>query len=321
MNDTPKNEFQDNSLRFLLAKAAREPLVHFVLGGTILFGVWFSFADHPTNEIADEMRIEITEGDMRQIGIVMLSQGRQLPNAEQMRELAKQEAIQRILVQEAISLGLDQHDEIIERRLAQKMDFLLTDLATLTEPDTEGLKTWYAAHKDLFALPPRASFRHLYFSQDERGLDNAKAAAASLLPTLEGVKPDDPGIKAKADRFMFRDYYGGRTPDEIAREFGPGFVEALFELEPGYWHGPVRSGYGWHLVWVDTIEPGGTALFETVEEDVRAAWLQERYSEIRDRAYEEMLSRYEIVIPDPASVDYTSATTASRAPSDMVADQ
>lgn len=321
MTDIATDKPQHHTLKSMIAKAMREPLVHFVFGGAVLFGAWHAFADHAPDENPDEMRIVITEGDLRQIGIAMLSQGRQLPNAEQMRELAQQEAIQRILVREAIALGLDQNDEVIERRLAQKMDFLLTDLATLTEPDAEGLKAWYLANRDLFALPPRASFRHLYFSQDERGLDNAKAAASDLLAELKVARPDDPGIRAKADRFMFRDYYGGRTPDEISREFGPDFVEALFDLEPGGWHGPIRSGYGWHLVWVDTIEPGGTALFETVEEDVRSAWLQERYREIRDRAYEEMLSRYEVVIPDPATVDYTSAATAKHAPSNAAVEQ
>jgi parvulin-like peptidyl-prolyl isomerase len=303
------------------AGIAREPLLHFVLIGVVLFGAWYAFADRAEVKEIDEARIEITEGDLRQIGISMLSQGRQLPPPDQMLELARQEAIQRILVREAVTLGLDQNDEVIERRLAQKMDFLLTDLAALTEPDSNGLRAWYTDNQHLFALPPRASFRHLYFSQDKRGLSNAEAAARALLPELDGARPNDDGIKAKADRFMFRDYYGGRTPDEIAREFGPGFVEVLFELEPGYWHGPVRSGYGWHLVWVDTIESGGNAPFETVEEEVRAAWLQERYKEIRDRAYEDMLSRYEIVIPDPASVDFSFPTAAQQASTASMAEK
>jgi len=318
---SPNDNNMNNASRSVIAGIAREPLLHFVLVGVVLFAAWYAFTDRAVVKEIDEGRIEITEGDLRQIGISMLAQGRQLPPPDQMLELARQEAIQRILVREAITLGLDQNDEVIERRLAQKMDFLLTDLATLTEPDRNGLRAWYTENQNLFALPPRASFRHLYFSQDERGLSNAEAAARALLPELEGANPDDAGLKAKADRFMFRDYYGGRTPDEIAREFGPGFVEVLFELEPGYWHGPVRSGYGWHLLWVDTIEPGGTAPFETVEEEVRAAWLQERYKEIRDRAYEDMLSRYEIVLPDPASVDFSLPASAQQASASSVADK
>ncbi|AML53403.1 peptidyl-prolyl cis-trans isomerase [Falsihalocynthiibacter arcticus] len=289
------------------AKLLRDPFVHFALGGLVVFAAWYAFKEDEVLSRTDDMVIEITEGDLRQIGVVMMSQGRDLPSPDQMRELAHQEALQRVLAREAIALGLDQNDEIISRRLAQKMDFLLTDLAALTEPTADELKEWYADNADLFALPPRVSFSHLYFSQDERGLEGAKTAAEGLLPDLANTNPYDPDLKGAADRFMFHDYYGGRAPDDIAREFGPSFAQEVFALPSGSWQGPIRSGYGWHLVWVDTLEQGNTAPFETVEDDVRAAWLQDRYLEIRDRAYDEMLSRYEIVMADPESVSYSPA--------------
>ena len=78
-----------------------------------------------------------------------------------MRELARAAAIQRILAREARALGLDRGDEIIERRLAQKMDFLIADLASLEPPDQDTLRRWFAANGDQFAQPPRASFRHI----------------------------------------------------------------------------------------------------------------------------------------------------------------
>ena len=285
-----------------------DPLPHFVVAGGALFGAWTAFSPQATPP-TDPMRIEITEDDLRQIALVWLSQGRPLPSPAQMRELAQQEATQRVLVREAVSLGLDEDDEIIARRLAQKMDFLLADLATLDEPTEEELRAWYAENEDRFARPPRVSFRHLYFSQDSHGPDGARVAAAEALPTLAAVTPDDPGLQGMADRFMFRDYYGGRTPDEIAREFGPAFAEQLLAQSPGQWAGPIRSGYGWHLVWIDALEPGRPADFETIREDIHSAWLDERYREIRARAYDEMLSRYTIVIPDPGTVDLAPAAT------------
>lgn len=289
----------------------RDPLTHFVVAGGVLFAAWTAFSPQATPP-PDPMRIEITEADMRQIATVMLAQGRGLPDADQLRELARQEAVQRILVKEAMSLGLDQDDEVINRRLAQKMDFLLADLARLGEPSEEELRDWYAENLDRFAVPPRASFRHLYFAQDARGLDGAREDAAALRPTLAGIGPDDPRLAGMADRFMFRDYYGGRTPDEVAKEFGPGFAGELFAQAPGHWTGPIRSGYGWHLAWIDTLEPGHPADFGTISDAVTSAWLDERYREIRDRAYGEMLSRYTIVIPDPETVDLAPAAVSAK---------
>ena len=293
----------------LLARIVRDPLVHFAVGGGILFGAWSAFSPEAAPP-PDPLRIELTADDLRQIALVWLSQGRPLPSREQMRDLAMQEATQRVLVQEATALGLDRDDEIIARRLAQKMDFLLADLATLQEPTEAELRSWYGEHQDRFTVAPRVSFRHLYFSQDVHGLDGARAVAEKTLPTLDGIGPGDPALEGVADRFMFRDTYGGRTPEEIAREFGPEFAKTLFsEPAPGAWAGPIRSGYGWHLVWIDSLERGRPAAFERVRDDVALAMREERYREIRERAYEEMLSRYTIIIPDPAAVDLASLTS------------
>lgn len=279
-------------------RIASDPLTHFIAAGALIFAVYFAVKPEPTEIVKDEKIIELTPDDLRRIALVWEAQGQDAPSPEQVRELAEREVIQRILAHEARLLGLDQDDEVIERRLAQKMDFLLTDLAALQDPSEEQLRVWYEANRDRFVLPPRASFSHLYFSQDRRGVDGARIAAAQLLGTIEEMAPGDPGLKGKADRFMFRNYYGGRTPLDILKEFGPEFAEDLFTLTPGAWFGPIRSGYGWHLVWIDTLQPGRTADFKAIEADVRSAFLEERYTEIKQRAYAEMRGRYTIVIPD-----------------------
>lgn len=146
-------------------------------------------------------------------------------------------------------------------------------------------------------------------------MDSARKDAEALLPALAEVGPSDTSLRGLADRFMFRDYYGGRSPVEVAKEFGPGFAEALFTLTPGRWLGPIRSGFGWHLVWIDSLEPGGAADFETIRDAVKSDWLDDRYREIRDRAYAEMLSRYTIIVPDPQTVDYAPAPRVAARPS------
>jgi hypothetical protein len=289
--------------RSALARLAGDPLVHFLVAGGLLFGGYSLLAPKASTS-ADPMRIELTTDDMRQMALVWLSQGRPLPDEAQLQSLAEQEAMQRILAREAMALGLDRDDEIIERRLAQKMDFLLADLAGLEEPTRADLQAWYTANAERFTLPPRASFRHLYFSVDERGDEGARAAAAAALAEVADMPIDAPELGGLADRFMFQDFYGGRTPEQVAKEFGPDFAASLFALEPGAWHGPVRSGYGWHLVRIDTLEPSRVPALAEIEPDVKAAWTDARYREIRQRALDEMRARYTVVIPplDPAEL-------------------
>ena len=299
--------------RGLGRRLLRDPLLHFVVAGGLLFAAWSAFAP-AAQQAADPTRIELTQDEMKQLALSQIAQGLPLPDADQLHALGEERAMQRILAREAVAFGLDRDDEIIERRLAQKMDFLLADLSELTPPSRDALEAWYAAHADRFTQPPRVSFRHLYFSPDGRGDAAAKAAAAAALPRIADLPFEAPAPSGIGDRFMFQDFYGGRTPEEIGKAFGPEFAAALLAVQPGTWAGPVRSGYGWHLVRIDTLEPARVPALDEIEADVRAAWTDERYKEIRKRAEDDMLSRYTVVVPDlePADlVDLSAPRTAS----------
>jgi hypothetical protein len=279
----------------------QEPLFQFLLLGIVLFGAYRFLG--PSPKPADEpLRIELTADDLRQLVAMWLAQGRSAPTREQMQSLVEQKVAEEILSREAMALGLGQDDQIIKRRLAQKMDFLLADLATLAPPTTEELRTWFQTNRDRFAQPPHMSFRHLYFSLDRHGAQTREAAATAL-GQVAGLAPDAPQLASIGDPFMFRNYYGDATPEQMAKEFGPDFAAALFKLRPGPWQGPVESGYGWHLIWVDSVEPGRVPDLAEVAEDVKAAWLDERYREVKRRAFEEMRSRYTVIVAPIDDVD------------------
>ena len=125
----------------------------------------------------------------------------------------------------------------------------------------------------------------------------------AALDKIAGKPADAPEVATVADPFMFQDYYAERAPDQIAKEFGPDFAKAVFRLKPGAWQGPIRSGYGWHLVFVDAIEPGRVPAFEEVEPDVKSAWLDQKQREIKRIAFEAMRARYTVVVPPIESVD------------------
>lgn len=279
-----------------------EPLVHFVVAGLVIFGAYRLVAPAPV-QTEDRQSIVLTKDDVRQLAVTWLAQGRPLPTPTEMNSLMDQRVTEEILFREAVSLGLDRDDEIIKRRLAQKMDFLAADLATLDEPDNARLKEWYVKRSDRFALSPHASFRHLYFSFDTHGSEAAREAADAALVFIKGKPSNSPEVASIADPFMFRNYYGDATPDQMAKEFGPGFARDLFTLKPGAWQGPVQSGYGWHVIWVDSVEPGRVPAFEEVAPAVKAAWLEERYAEIKSNALKEMRSRYAVTLPTITNAD------------------
>jgi len=284
----------------MVGRWLREPLLQFLVIGLVLFagyGVWNRDAD----QRVQPGRIELTADDLRQMSIAWLAQGRPPLTEEQMQALVDARVREEILYREALALGLDKDDVIVRRRMAQKMEFLFEDVAALREPTGEELRTWFQTNAERFTRPARATFRHLYFSPDRRGA-NARENGARALAKIAGKPMDAPEATALADPFMFQDYYGDRTPEDVRKLFGPGFARALFAVAPGAWAGPIESGYGWHVVWVDAMTPAHVPAFEEVEQEVKTAWLEDRRAEMREKTSEGMRARYTVVQPKDLSV-------------------
>jgi hypothetical protein len=297
----------------MIGRWLQEPLLQFLLIGLALFVV-HDVRNRRAGPRERSDRIELTADDLRQIGLAWLAQGRPAPSPEEMRSLVDARVREEILYREALALGLDEGDAIVKRRMAQKMEFLFEDVAALREPTPDDLEAWFEAHAERFTLPARATFRHLYFSPDRRGA-RARDDAARALQTLAGKPMDSPDATALSDDFMFQDYYGDRAPDDVAKTFGPGFARALFQLAPGAWAGPIESGYGWHLVWVDATTPARVPALEEVEPDVRTGWIEDQRAEIRRKAFEAMRARYEVVLPaDVSAADLATLPSAAVPP-------
>ena len=196
-----------------------------------------------------------------------------------------------VLYREGLAMGLEKGDTIVKRRMAQKVQFLAEDVATAHEPATAELKAWFEKNSSKFAMPSRYSFRHIYFSPDKRGT-NAHEDAAQALARIAGQPENSTLSPSVADRFMFQDYYGDRTPSAIAKKFGPQFAVAIERLKPGSWQGPIESGFGWHLVFVDAVIPGRVPAFEEVESEVKTAWLGEQKAQAWQKAYQSLRSNY-----------------------------
>jgi hypothetical protein len=281
-----------------MKRLLREPLIHFLLVGAILFGV-YAYAERGHGGVEQSKQIRLTIDDLSQLVLLFRSQWRRDPTPEELRSLVEDKVHEEVLYREALALGIDKDDTIVKRRMAQKMQFLAEDVAAAREPTPEELGTWYEANRDQFAFPPRVSFRHLYFSPDRRGAHALDDAAAAL--TKLAGQPEDSNLAATlADTFMFQEYYRDRVPEFLGKEFGPNFALAVAKMSPGSWQGPVESGFGWHLVFVDALIPGRVPAFEEVEADVKTAWLAEQKTQAWQKAYQDIRAKYTVLLPAPA---------------------
>jgi parvulin-like peptidyl-prolyl isomerase len=282
-----------NALKRLL----REPLIHFLLLGAVLFAV-DGYVPPARGSGPSSKQIQLSLDDLAQLALQFQAQWRREPTAQELTRLIENKVQNEVLYREALAMGLDKDDEIVKRRMAQKMQFLAEDVAAAREPATAELKSWFEKKQAAFAQPNRVSFRHLYFSPDRRG-QRARDDAAKALAKLAGQPQDAKVAGSLADPFMFQDYYRDRAPEYLGKEFGPQFALAVAKLATGSWQGPIESGLGWHLVFVDTVIPGRVPAFEEIEPDVKSAWLGEQKELAWRKAYEAMRAKYTVLLPAP----------------------
>jgi peptidyl-prolyl cis-trans isomerase C len=139
--------------------------------------------------------------------------------------------------------------------------------------------------------------RHLYFSSDRHG-ERTREAAAKALEQITAQSGEAKDVAALGDPFMYQDYYGDRSFDDMAKLFGLNFARALVNIRPGSWQGPVESGYGWHLIFVDSSAPSRVPTFEEIEPDIKASWIADQRAQAKAKAYETMRARYQVVLPE-----------------------
>src|SRR5210317_959104 len=146
----------------------KEPLFHFVLIG---FGLFLLYGWVSERNDSQET-IYFDDYDMNNIIASWEMQWKRLPTDEELKSLVEQNIRQEVFYQEALKMNLDHNDEIIKRRLAQKMNFLSNDLATLKDPTQEELLSYYDDNKEKYMLSPVYSLYQVSFRSDSR--DNAR---------------------------------------------------------------------------------------------------------------------------------------------------
>ena len=262
------------------ARVLREPLVHFIVLGALIFA---AFGNSIT---ADERRIVIDAARVQRIAGQYAQNFRRAPNAEELDALIRDDVKEEVYYREALRLGLDRDDEVVRRRMRVKMEAFGDTAEDIAAPDDATLQRWLAAHPDRFAGEATYAFDQRYLGTDSAG------ALAALSELRAG-----------------RDFAGAAIPlparfeaigaGEAAELFGDEFAAALDRVPLGEWSGPVGSGLGQHLVRVRERHPAAppslTTIRQTVENDWRAAMARAR----TERAYRALLKRYDVVIEKP----------------------
>jgi PPIC-type PPIASE domain len=275
-----------------LDRIIREPLVHFFVLGAALFGLfaWLhkGALDAPDEIVVDGMRVDALRMQYERLW-------QRPPTGTELKGLVDNWIREEILYREGLALGLDRDDPVLRRRIAQKMSFM-ADQADPPAPTDAELQAWLDTHPDDYRIEPTYSFRQVYFDPDRHAgsLDDAIGEVRSAL--ARGADAGKAGDSTMLPRAMSR-----ASVTEVRRNFGDDFADALADVVPGSWAGPLRSVYGVHLVYVEGATPARAATLAdvraAVERDVGAA--QSKRAD--DAFYESLRERYTVRYDDDVS--------------------
>jgi peptidyl-prolyl cis-trans isomerase C len=287
----------------IMKKWLKEPLLHFLVIGALIFVVFSTFS---TQEISvDEKKIVVSTGDIERLAARWVKTRNRPPTETELKGLVDSYIREEVYYREALALGLDQNDTVLRRRLMQKMEYLSQDIAELNTPDQAALNAYFLAHKDKYELPARVSFTHIYFNFDKRGRQIVEDAK-SVLAEIQAATSPDVHTPDLGDQFMMQYTFTLETPFQVARLFGQGFAEQLFELVTNGWKGPIESGYGLHLVRINEKIDARMPELASVIDKVRTDWMSEQRQKTNKEIYERFKERYEIVVekmPDKIIVE------------------
>jgi hypothetical protein len=288
-----------------MKKLLREPLLHFLLLGIVIFAAYGFVSKRSSNEPG---KIVISAGQIKALAEGFSRTWRRPPTREEIEGLIRDRVREEVYCREAMAMGLDKEDTVIRRRLRQKIEFVTDDVVALAEPTENDLRAYLKAHVETFRIQQQFTFSHVYLNPERHAAHLAQDAAA-LLARLQkaGAHAD---LSEMGDSFVLEHKFQSLAASEIARQFGENFAAKLGELSLGQWHGPIESGYGVHLVWISERTEGRVPELTEVHDAVRREWANSRRLESNEKFYAELLKRYVVTIERPAAAEEKRVASA-----------
>lgn len=276
-----------------MRRLLREPLLHFLVLGLLLFALSAWRGDG-----ARGGRIVVTAGQLEHLAAGFTRTWQRPPTPEELKGLVDDHVREELAVREAIASGLDRDDTVVRRRLRQKLEFLVEGEAERAPPTEEELQAWLRAHPETWRAERRVALRQLLVSRDGRGA-GAVAEAGRLLARLRAGGPgvDVAGLGVPSS---LPEELPPGPEREVALTFGEEFARAVAALPVGEWSGPVASGYGLHLVLVRERSAGEEAAREAARPLAERELVAERRRRALEAHYQRLLGATSVTVEAPA---------------------
>jgi PPIC-type PPIASE domain len=254
----------------------REPLLHFVLLGALLFAI-----DHVLLGRSDDPSTIVVgaEVDKEARDLFKASRG-QDPTAEQMAALRQVWLDNEVLYREGLALRVDQGDNAIRERVIFKALNVVESNLRPPVADDNTLRRWFEANRSKYDEPMRFDFQEAVLSDG-----NSQASVRAFVADLNRGVPGE----VKAGLRVFK----GRPHDNLVQSYSADFAKQLEDLPVGEWHA-LATREGWRAMRLDAVTPGKAAVFEPLRNVVMQDWTDATMAAQRTAAVRELAKKYRI---------------------------
>ncbi|MGB1061154.1 MAG: peptidyl-prolyl cis-trans isomerase, partial [Ketobacter sp.] len=197
--------------------------------------------------------------------------------------------VEEILYRQALTMGLDNNDSVIRRRLRQKLEFLTMEATSLEEPSDTELQQYLEQNPEQFQTAARFSFEQIYIKIDQ-SKGGIKAQVEIIQERLRK------GEQVAGARSLIPERFEQVTDFEVDRIFGNGFAKSLEKLPLDQWSEPLTSGLGTHLVRISAYQPAEIPPLVSVQKEVLREWRNTRNQQMKAQLLEQLRANYTIVI-------------------------
>lgn len=254
----------------------REPLLHFLVLGGVLFGV-----DHFVSAKTDEAQTIVVGADVDSEATETFKSARgRDPNPEELEALHRVWLDNEVLYREGLALQVDKGDPAIRERVIFKALSVVDSNVKLPPIDDQGLRAWFEAHRDKYDEPARFDFEEAALSGT-----NSEATVRDFVADLNKGTPGD----AKAGLRVFK----ARPHSNLVDSYGADFAKALEAATPGTWQA-MQTRDGWRAMRLNAATPPKPAVFEIVRGMVLQDWKDATASEQRTAAVRNLAKKYKI---------------------------
>jgi hypothetical protein len=264
----------------------REPLLHFVVLGALLFVLDSAVVRDQGDPNTIVVSAQVTRDAIQTFAA---ARGRK-PDAQELEALQRVWLDNEVLYREGLALGVDKGDTAIRERVIFKALSVVDSNVKLPAPDDNGLRAWFESHRDKYDEPARFDF-------DEAAL-SGNASEAEVRDFVTALNQGTPG-DAKAGLRVFK----ARPRPNLLESYGPEFTSALEQAEAGVWLA-LQTREGWRAIRRNKTTPPRPAVFEALRGPVLHDWKDARASEQRSNTVRALAKKYEIqheeLGPEPA---------------------